>query len=73
MSEAEQKKKREYTQAQNKATQKYIKNNYDEIKLRLPKGRKEDLKDHAAANGESLNKFIERAIDEAVERDNRTE
>lgn len=62
-------KKRKYTQAQNKATQKYIKSNYDEIKLRLPKGEKEIVKKHAAKYDESVNGFVKRAIDEAMERD----
>ena len=62
-------KKRKYTQAQNKATQKYIKANYDEIKLRLPKGKKEIIKDFAFKHNESINSFIKRSIDEAMERD----
>lgn len=49
---------RRYTQAQNKATQKYILNNYDEIKVRIPKGEKEKYKAIAAANGKSLNQFV---------------
>ena len=43
--------KREYSQAQNKATQKYIKNNYDEIKIRVPKGTKDRYKLIAEAEG----------------------
>lgn len=62
-------KKRKYTQAQNKATQKYIKANYDEIKLRIPKGEKEIIKAYAAKHNESVNGFVKRAIDEAMERD----
>ena len=62
-------KKREYSQAQNKATQKYIKANYDEIKLRFKKGKKDTIKAHAESKGESLNGFVNRAIDETVERD----
>ena len=40
------------------------------INLTMPKGRKEELKAHAAAQGESVNAFINRAITEAIERDN---
>ena len=58
-----------YSQAQNKATQKYIKNAYDEIKVRVPKGEKDRIREHAAERGESLNAFIIRAINEAMERD----
>lgn len=66
-----EKKKRAYSQAQNKATQKYIKENYDEIKIRMPKGKRDTLKIHAQNRNESLNGFINRAIDETVERDNK--
>ena len=62
-------KKREYSQAQNKATQKYVKNHYDEIKIRMPKGKKDIIKAHAEQQGESLNGFINRAIDETIERE----
>ena len=46
------------------------KNNYDRINLTVPKGKKEHIKNHAQAKGESTNGFINRAIDEAIERDN---
>lgn len=46
------------------------KENVDRVNLTMPKGRKEELKAHAAARGESLNGFINRAIEETVERDN---
>lgn len=59
-----------YSAAQNKATQKYIKSAYDEIKIRIAKGNKEKIKAHAANRGESLNGFINRAISETMERDN---
>lgn len=42
---------------------------YDEIKVRVPKGKKDIVQDHAARIGESVNAFINRAIDEAMERD----
>jgi len=64
-------KKRPYTQAQNKATQRYIKANYDEIRIRLPKGHKIKIKAHAEQQGESLNGFIGRAINETIQRDDK--
>lgn len=67
--ESKPKKKRGYTQAQNKATQKYIKANYDEFKIRMPKGKKDKIKAHAEKQGESLNTFVNKAIDERIERD----
>lgn len=41
----------------------------DEIKVRVPKGRKAELQAHAEGQGESLNGFIVRAVDETIERD----
>ena len=58
------------SKAQQKAVAKYMKDNYDEIKVRVPKGRKAELQAHAEQRGESLNGFIGRAIDEQVKRDN---
>lgn len=44
---------------------------YDQVRLIVPKGKKEVLKQHAEHHGDkSLNSFINRAIDETVERDN---
>lgn len=41
----------------------------DRINLTVPKGKKDTIKAHAEAQGESVNGFINRAIDEAMERD----
>ena len=57
------------SKAQQKAVAKYMKNNYDEIKIRISKGRKEVIQAHATDKGESVNAFIGRAIDETMERD----
>ena len=57
------------SKAQQKATAKYVKQNYDRIEVKVPKGDKEALQAHAQAQGESLNKFINRAISEQVVRD----
>ncbi len=57
------------SKAQQKAVSKYMKENYDEIKARIPKGQKEIIKTHAEDRGESLNAFINRAISETMERD----
>lgn len=67
--ESMDKKKKWYSEAQNKATQKYIRAHYDNIVLRVPKGKKEEYKDAAAAVGMSLNAFAVAAIDEKIERD----
>ncbi len=55
--------------ASTKAQNKYIAKAYDRINLTMPKGKKDVVQDHAAQNGESVNAFINRAIDEAIERD----
>ncbi len=58
------------SKAQQRAVAKYMKNNYDEIKIRIAKGEKDKIKAHAETKGESVNGFIKRAIDETMERDN---
>lgn len=57
------------TKAQQRAVNKYMKENYDEIKVRTEKGKKAKIKAHAESRGESVNSFINRAIDETIERD----
>lgn len=42
---------------------------YDEIKVRVPKGRKDFIQAHAESQGESVNAFINRAIDNQMKRD----
>ncbi len=42
---------------------------YDRINLTVPKGKKDKIKEHAESRGESVNGFINRAVDEAMERD----
>lgn len=56
------------SKAQQKAVAKYMLNNYDELKIRVPKGKKDVLKAYAKSKGESLNGFVNRAIDEAMKR-----
>lgn len=57
------------SKAQQKAVSKYMKENYDELKARIPKGQKEIIKAHAEAQSESLNAFINRAIIYTMEQD----
>lgn len=57
------------SKAQQRAVNKYVKNNYDEIKLRMPKGKKGIIQAHAAQRGESVNAYINRAIDKAMSED----
>jgi len=57
------------SKAQQKAVNKYMKSNYDRINLVMPKGKKDIIQAHAAQQGESVNAYINRAIDEAMQRD----
>ena len=61
------------SKAQQKAVAKYMKNNYDELKIRVSKGNKDIIKAHAAEQGESLNGFVNREIDETIKRDSSSE
>lgn len=56
------------SKAQQKATAKYMKNNYDEIKTRVPKGKKAEIQAFAERNGYSLNGFVNEAIDEKMQK-----
>lgn len=55
------------SKAQQAAVHKYVKEKYDRMELTLPKGRKEELKAIATANGESVNAFVSRLVNEAIE------
>ena len=61
--------KKKVSAAQQKAVNKYVKENYDRINVNMPKGRKDTIKAHAERRGESLNAFINRAITETMDRD----
>lgn len=42
---------------------------YDRVNLTMAKGKKETIQAHAEARGESVNGFINRAIDQTMEQD----
>lgn len=58
------------SKAQQRATANYVKKTYDRIEVKVAKGKKDVIQAHAEAQGESLNAFINRAINETMERDN---
>lgn len=59
--------------ARRRANEKYNVKAYEQILLRVKKGRKAELQAHAAAHGESLNAFLCRAAAETLERDQMSE
>lgn len=47
----------------------YIARTYDRVNLTMPKGKKDVVQSHAEGRKESVNGFINRAIDEQMKRD----
>lgn len=60
------------SKAQQKAVNKYVKANYDLYQIKMPKGKKDDVKAAAAAVGESMNQYIINAVEQRMERDGPT-
>ena len=58
---------RKYTEAQKRSAKKWDAANLDRLSIAAPKGRKDAVKAHAEARGESVNGFINRAIDETTQ------
>lgn len=50
------------SKAQQRATEKYAKENYDRVLVKFPKGTKEKIQ----ATGETVNGFINRAVEERL-------
>jgi len=62
-------KKSTYTESRKRANEKYLRESVEDIRIRVPKGQKEIIKTHATEQGESMNGFIVRAIDETIKND----
>lgn len=60
------------SKAQQKAVNKYVRENYDRINVTMPKGKKEEIQAHAALCGLSVTAYINAAIDEKMGRDDTT-
>ena len=60
---------RKKTEAQIRAQKKYMEN-FVEIKVRMTADKRSIVQEHAANMGESATGFINRAINETMERDN---
>ncbi len=58
--------KKPVSKAQQRSVNKYVKENYDRINVTFSKGRKDVIKAFADAQGESVNGFINRAVNAAM-------
>ena len=58
---------------QQASVNRYIAKFYDRINLTVPKGKKERIQSYAQSVGESVNGFINRAIDDAMRDENKTD
>ena len=47
----------------------YRKTKYEDLRIRVPIGKKDKIKEFAKSTGESLNSFVNNAIDEKIERE----
>lgn len=62
--------KSKVSKAQQRAVHKYVRNNYDRLDLTVPKGKKAEIQAAAAAVGESVNQYVQTAIDRRMEAGN---
>lgn len=56
-----------YTKSQNRATQRYLKVNYDQINIRVPKGKREIYRSYAKALDKSLAQLITELLEADME------
>ena len=62
-----------YSDAQKEATARYNKKAYDRIDIIVKKGQRQIIKDFAASQGKSLNRFILDAVEAEMSRIKETE
>lgn len=53
-----------YNQTRNRAAQKYIKHNLEEVRFRVRKGERDRIKAEASACGQSLAQYLIQAVNE---------
>ena len=58
-----------YTEARKEGNRRWDAANLDRVSIAMPKGKKGIIKAHADSQGESVNSFVNRAIDETIKRD----
>ena len=57
------------SKAQQKAVNKYVKQNYDRVNVTMPKGKKEEYKAYAQSKGMSLNAYIISLIEADIKKE----
>ena len=62
-----------YSEAQKEATARYNKKAYDRINIIVKKGQRQIIKDFAASQGKSLNRFVLDAIEYQMNKMQKTE
>ena len=62
-----------YSDAQKEATARYNKKAYDRIDVVVPKGQRQIIKDFAASQGKSLNRFVCDLIEAEMNKQKETE
>ena len=63
----EKKRKSNYNQIMNKRTQAFIQANYDQVTIRMPKGKRNLYADALKEKGISMNKYVVQKLDELLE------
>lgn len=58
------------SEAMDRAIKKYEQDKVERVIFRVPKGMKEEIQNHAQKQGESLSAFLNRAVQETMNRDN---
>lgn len=61
------------SKAQQKSVRKYVKQNYDLFQVMFPKGQKDVIKAQAEKQKESINQYINKAVNERLKRENAIE
>lgn len=57
-----------YSEAQNKATQKYLRENMEQVRFWMPKGGKDKIKEFAATQNMSMAEYIKKLIEDDMKK-----
>ena len=61
-----------YSEASKRATMKYQKENYIQLNIRFSPELRKAIDEHVGYTGETMTKFVKRAVEETIERDRQT-